>query len=202
MPERIQQHRTAGWRKPTGARSVAAPTPWANPWRPAVEPFAAWLDAPTRDLRHLLANWNQNGLADPPRHKALIGLHASRTSFITEAQETLAGADLMCWCPPHRPCHADILLELVNDLPDQVWIVPIGTTVAKVSAPTLTRAAIAALRHLERVPRHSTAGRVLIEEIQPRVPTEKELENINWSLVLSSKTPADRKHYLVRERTP
>ncbi|MFB7446821.1 DUF4326 domain-containing protein, partial [Streptomyces mirabilis] len=21
---------------------------------------------------------------------------------------------LMCWCPPGRPCHADVLLELAN----------------------------------------------------------------------------------------
>lgn len=31
----------------------------------------------------------------------------------SEAIEELRGKDLVCWCAP-RPCHADILLELVN----------------------------------------------------------------------------------------
>lgn len=26
----------------------------------------------------------------------------------------LRGKDLSCWCPPGKPCHADILLELAN----------------------------------------------------------------------------------------
>lgn len=26
----------------------------------------------------------------------------------------LAGHDLMCWCPPGQPCHADVLLDLAN----------------------------------------------------------------------------------------
>ena len=31
-----------------------------------------------------------------------------------EMLETLRGADLVCWCPLDRPCHADVLLELAN----------------------------------------------------------------------------------------
>jgi hypothetical protein len=26
----------------------------------------------------------------------------------------LAGRDLVCWCPPSAPCHADVLLEIAN----------------------------------------------------------------------------------------
>lgn len=32
MPERIQLRRTAGWRKPAGAVTVARPTRWGNPF--------------------------------------------------------------------------------------------------------------------------------------------------------------------------
>jgi hypothetical protein len=31
-----------------------------------------------------------------------------------EIRRALAGRDLVCWCPPDRPCHADVLLELAN----------------------------------------------------------------------------------------
>jgi hypothetical protein len=29
-------------------------------------------------------------------------------------ERDLTGKDLACWCPPHQPCHADVLLELAN----------------------------------------------------------------------------------------
>ena len=29
--------------------------------------------------------------------------------------DELKGKDLACWCPLSQPCHADVLLELVND---------------------------------------------------------------------------------------
>ncbi len=30
------------------------------------------------------------------------------------ARAALAGRDLVCWCPLEGPCHADVLLEVVN----------------------------------------------------------------------------------------
>jgi hypothetical protein len=38
---RVQLSRTAGWRLPAGAVSVAYPTKWANPFRPAARTPAA-----------------------------------------------------------------------------------------------------------------------------------------------------------------
>jgi hypothetical protein len=37
-----------------------------------------------------------------------------RPSLVAAAREQLAGRDLMCWCPPDQPCHADVLLEIAN----------------------------------------------------------------------------------------
>lgn len=34
---------------------------------------------------------------------------------LEEARAVLGGHDLACWCLPGWPCHADVLLELVND---------------------------------------------------------------------------------------
>ncbi|HVK25939.1 MAG TPA: DUF4326 domain-containing protein [Actinokineospora sp.] len=39
---------------------------------------------------------------------------AAHPDLIAAARTDLAGADLACWCPPDRPCHADVLLALVN----------------------------------------------------------------------------------------
>jgi hypothetical protein len=39
---------------------------------------------------------------------------AQRPSLAEAVRTELAGRDLMCWCPPDEPCHADVLLELAN----------------------------------------------------------------------------------------
>jgi glutaminase len=35
--------------------------------------------------------------------------------LLDAARAQLAGRDLACWCKPDEPCHADVLLELVNN---------------------------------------------------------------------------------------
>ncbi|MDE9364038.1 DUF4326 domain-containing protein [Luteipulveratus sp. YIM 133132] len=87
---RVQLSRAAGWRLPPRARSVAYPTPYANPFRPerrtveansvAVERYRQWL--------------------------------AERPDLIEQVRGELAGKDLACWCAPHLPCHADVLLDV------------------------------------------------------------------------------------------
>jgi hypothetical protein len=34
--------------------------------------------------------------------------------LVAAARRHLAGRDLACWCRPGEPCHADVLLALVN----------------------------------------------------------------------------------------
>lgn len=43
---------------------------------------------------------------DHPRHHL--------RAFRSAARKTLAGRDLVCWCPLDQPCHADVLLKLAN----------------------------------------------------------------------------------------
>jgi hypothetical protein len=33
---------------------------------------------------------------------------------LAEIRRELRGRDLACWCPLDQPCHADVLLEIVN----------------------------------------------------------------------------------------
>jgi hypothetical protein len=52
-----------------------------------------------------------------PRVRAvdLYREHLARNPELVErARLELAGKDLACWCPLDEPCHADVLLEIVN----------------------------------------------------------------------------------------
>jgi hypothetical protein len=116
MPARIQRRRTKGWRAPAGAKYVGRGTYWGNPWV-VVQTRTGWA-----------VNWAGDGMARPDwtvstdnqgaAHVMAVGLYreyAERAiGFGVRARAELRGRDLMCWCPPELPCHADVLLELVN----------------------------------------------------------------------------------------
>ena len=107
-PRRLQLSRAPGWRLPAGAVSVAAPTKWANPFRPARRTPAANAAAVEHYREYLAANPDLLHLAAPE----------------------LAGRDLACWCPPSLPCHADVLLAIANP--------PRPTATAPLSEPPAT----------------------------------------------------------------
>lgn len=103
-PQRIQQRRTKGWRKPEGAVAVGRGTKWGNPVTagllvpsqpdPVFQRF--WLKQHFRRWLGGSAPW----LGTPPSTEQI--------------QTELAGKDLMCWCPLDQPCHADVLLKIAN----------------------------------------------------------------------------------------
>ena len=88
-PRRVQLRRTRGWRKPPGAVVISRPGKWGNPYRVSVHGLAGALARYRRHLRE---------------HPELV----------EAARRELAGRTLACWCPPERPCHGDILLEVVD----------------------------------------------------------------------------------------
>ncbi len=91
-PRRLQLSRAAGWRLPAGAVSVAAPTKWANPFRPARRTPEANAAAVEHYRDYLAAN----------------------PDLLRQVREELAGRDLACWCAPSLPCHVDVLLAIAN----------------------------------------------------------------------------------------
>lgn len=96
MPERIQQKRIAGWRKPDNTVSVARPGRWGNPCRIG----DVWQGALIRtnlDAVVAFRNWVANEF-----------------SYVDEVRSLLAGKNLMCFCSLDEPCHADVLLEIAN----------------------------------------------------------------------------------------
>jgi hypothetical protein len=80
---------------PPGGRCVSRPSRYGNPFEP-------------------------ERLRDPDDHaKAVVLFREWITSveqawLLRDARRELRGRDLGCFCPLDRPCHADVLLELVN----------------------------------------------------------------------------------------
>jgi len=124
MPQRIQQRRTLGWRKPEGAVAVGRGTKWGNPFpigkRGEVEAitdrgnvFTASFVAPTAEVAvRLYREFVTDGI------ETWLGARIY-AEFRDDIRAELAGKDLMCWCPlpePGQPdhCHAAVLLELAN----------------------------------------------------------------------------------------
>lgn len=104
MAERIQRKRTKGWRMPEGAVYVGRPTRWRNP-------FAVVSANLVRD-----PHGNEWSCAPGEARGVAVRLFREYVwDHLTETDvDALAGRDLVCWCPPDQPCHADVLLELAN----------------------------------------------------------------------------------------
>jgi hypothetical protein len=128
-PQRIQQRRTKGWRKPEGAVAVGRGTKWGNPFRIERVGCAGGgfrFSIVTTEVRSARV-WRQHigSQLDARREAvALFALHVGPMGNYEYDDETLqrlrrdlAGKDLMCWCPLNQPCHADVLLELANPTP-------------------------------------------------------------------------------------
>jgi len=91
-PIRVQLSRKKGWRMPPNTVNVSRPGRWGNPYRLGPDGNAAQCVAMYRLL-----------------------LAGNRWTFPTrEDLKLLRGKNLACWCQPGQPCHADVLLELVN----------------------------------------------------------------------------------------
>lgn len=100
-PKRIQRKRTRGWRMPGNTVYVGRPSKWGNPFpvggfgplgRSAIDPKGA-------------CGLFQDMLDDPEFRAAC------------DYPDDLSGLkekNLACWCPLDQPCHADILLKIVN----------------------------------------------------------------------------------------
>lgn len=133
-PQRIQRKRTAGWRMPEGAIYVGRPTKWGNPFEVEAtrhvlrvhDGLHAHWETPRSDdaqklahqravdlYRSWLVSGTITGLTDRPGRTLPARLVRIRGQIIGDVK-TLADRDLVCWCAPEAPCHADVLLELAN----------------------------------------------------------------------------------------
>lgn len=118
MPERIQQRRVKGWRKPENTVSVARPGKFGNPFSighafSVVDSTGVIVDYAKR--RHVFVR-DAAMAVDLFREWAcgqirIVGFH--RQISLREIRE-LRGRNVMCFCAVDQPCHGDVLLELAN----------------------------------------------------------------------------------------
>lgn len=124
MPKRIQQKRTAGWKMPPNARSVARPSKYGNPF--TVKPHdGGWIVDDVSEVAERHDRPNHFAAKDDAVAWAveLYELHTGPMGAyeleVEEVVRDLAGRDLACWCPlpaqgERDVCHASILLEVAN----------------------------------------------------------------------------------------
>jgi hypothetical protein len=127
-PRRIQRRRTKGWRAPADAVYVGRGSRWGNPCTQVRYPAldgSEWERegrlGKTSGQRHAFVHPDKSVtwhlVKDATREQAVAmyrGWLAQRQDLAERARQELKGRDLMCWCPPDQPCHADVLLELAN----------------------------------------------------------------------------------------
>lgn len=115
LPYRVQLRRTKGWRKPEGVVVVSRPSKWGNPFTIA-GCIDAGFAADATAARHVCA--------DAFRSCLLYGFESpwwaesakERFYWIVDHLDELRGRNLACWCPLGDPCHADVLIELANEV--------------------------------------------------------------------------------------
>lgn len=103
MPERIQRKRVKGWRMPEDAVYVGRPTVYGNPFKVGRDGDAAACVAKYREAWEATIRSSEMH----PRHPLMP---FGRPVFIGP----LRGKNLACFCALDQPCHADVLLEMVN----------------------------------------------------------------------------------------
>lgn len=113
---------------PEGAIYVGRPSRWGNPYPVGVTSDPV-LVAATERYGRVGIIWpigprsgQRHGRLRP--HPIVITAAEATFYFRRDAQVAAAddptwlaelrGHDLVCWCPLHQPCHADVLLELAN----------------------------------------------------------------------------------------
>lgn len=127
MPERIQLSRRAGWRKPPNTIVVARPTRWGNPHTltdvgrrfPSLttEQCQSFVVNEFRDLISVVSRGRRRELVlSYPNGRGGRELRHFTYPSIDEIVAALAGKNLACWCALDEPCHADVLLELANQV--------------------------------------------------------------------------------------
>ena len=118
-PQRIQQRRTKGWRKPEGAVAVGRGTRWGNPFRVG-QVCKVWHlggeggDELYRDHFTVIAPWHAVALFRSAMKGDPNWYPDGWQPGIVPDTTALRGKDVMCWCPLDQPCHADVLLDIAN----------------------------------------------------------------------------------------
>jgi len=132
-PKRIQRKRTKGWRKPKGCICVGRPSKYSNPFR--VMGKNEYLFSDASHSRHILSPWlifdQRQDIRNNPATNAMAVEYFRRwvdgefqnnpnvrpCPFTKEdIRRELGDHDLCCWCRLDDACHADVLLDISNNM--------------------------------------------------------------------------------------
>lgn len=110
--QRIQRQRRKDWRMPPNAKYIGRPTKWGNPY--TMKPVGAEWE---------IYEWDESLEIKLPSQEAALAQCLKFYRLWAELQidfepkwlEPLRDYDLACWCPLDQACHADILLELLQE---------------------------------------------------------------------------------------
>lgn len=132
--KRLQRQRGKGYKKPENSKYVGRPTIWGNPFKDVSNMVYAHYHAPNR----LGSGWNylcmrepgidavtlyRELLFDPYAFPGIIPDQIRvRFRFIRLNIESLAGKDLLCWCPLDKECHADALIDFYHWADDEGFL--------------------------------------------------------------------------------
>ena len=121
--KRIQRRRTKGWRMPSTAKYVGRGTKWGNPfvvgeemtgWQKAFVAIQSW------PVNEIIEHYRNGDLREPLTLEDSLRYYKMHIKFQIQARNLdlseLKGKDLACWCALDKPCHADILIELANEI--------------------------------------------------------------------------------------
>jgi|SRR3989304_1812230 len=123
--KRIQRKRTKGFKTPENTIYVGRPTKWGNPFIDISD--IVYVDASHR--RTILSKWvyygtvSETGGAAKLYRDMIMDLNSheveteiyNKFKLIRDTHRDLEGKNLSCFCSTSIPCHADTLLELLNE---------------------------------------------------------------------------------------
>jgi hypothetical protein len=116
-PTRHQRKRAKGWKKPEGAVIVTRPSKYGNMYKVVRTGPSEWqvIRVGTKTSPVIRYGWTYDteraALDDCLRYfRGVVTISPAWKAYLEE----LRGKDLVCWCKPDEPCHADVLIELAN----------------------------------------------------------------------------------------
>lgn len=102
MPKRIQLKRTKGWRMPANTVKVDRTTKFGNPFKVGtITPRGLFIEDAEISVQQF---------------RIWLGTSTAGAKMYEQARTELRGKDLACWCREGKTCHADVLLEIANEV--------------------------------------------------------------------------------------
>lgn len=132
---RIQRKRTKGWKMPANTVYVGRGSRWGNPFRLVQYSDGKWAIKTDGSEKcnsivikycHAVYETKESAAKDavkcyshwllPYKHGNSLDEYLLCQSTLKDAVMNLKGKNLACWCKPDETCHADYLINLVENI--------------------------------------------------------------------------------------